>query len=185
MAISKQGCQYHLPCLVYAPDLPLATAKRLPKGWSAFPVPPAWLGEETSIAWDNPPRPQDKPGWLCLSVALDDREDRTLTVISTQTRQVLGVLDIRHEHSFYPLELKLSVPALGRLLNESFSLITEKGREPIWFFNANPSPDGCPSLMPHLLLNIGQQPVLEFMIRLSSLTSLQFFGWQEGVVLDG
>jgi rhamnogalacturonyl hydrolase YesR len=185
MSNFTSGNPYHLLKLEFAPSYPLPAGKRLPKGWSAFPVSAANQDGKTRLSCTSLRTSERLPVRLRLSVALDDREDRILKVISSKTRQELGVLDIRQAHVFQPFELQLSTDQLNSLLNEGITLEMEKGNEPIWFFLSSPVLDGCPSLMPHLLLPIRQLPLMAFLDRMFSLASLQFFGWQEGVVLDG
>lgn len=161
--------------------LSLPSGKRLTRGWAAFPLA---HDRPVTLGWDTKPEPG--PARLRVSVALDERDARRVTVRLHGTERILGTLDIRYAHVFQPFELLLNADDAEAAAALGVHLSLDGGATPLWLLH---DPDGqhnlSAALMPHLLGAVIQPAREAFFDRLASLDSLQFFGWQEGCVLTG
>ncbi|NOG51177.1 MAG: hypothetical protein HND48_18425 [Chloroflexi bacterium] len=84
-------------------DLLIPAGRRLTRGWAAFPL---THDQPVALRWDTPPAAG--AARLRVSVAIDERDARRVTVTLNGTGRTLGVLDIRYAHIFQPFELALS-----------------------------------------------------------------------------
>lgn len=163
------------------PDLPIPPGRRLTRGWAAFPL---THNRPVELHWDTPPAPG--PARLRVSVAIDERDARRVTVKLNSADRTVGALDIRYAHIFQPFELQLSADDAAAAARHGVSLTLDGGSTPLWLLH---DPDGnhrlSDALMPHLLGMVDQPAAAAFIDRLAALDSLQFFGWQEGCVLVG
>jgi rhamnogalacturonyl hydrolase YesR len=166
-----------------ARKMPVPAGLRLTRGWHAFPVVPHaaptllhWHGDG-NLSMGERPR-------LRLSVALDSREEALLEAISLASGRVVARFDVRYAHAFQPFEALLSAQAVREILAQGLGLRLVQGETPLWLLH-DPHGDAEPALMPHILVSANPDRLQAFRYRLNSLASLQFFGWQEGCVLDG
>ncbi|PJF43439.1 MAG: hypothetical protein CUN50_00520 [Candidatus Thermofonsia Clade 1 bacterium] len=162
---------------------PLPQGKRLTRGWHAFAVTPR--AAPTLLYWheSGAVNVSERPR-LRLSVALDSREEVLLEAISLASGRVIARFDMRYAHAFQPFEALLSAQAAREVLAEGLGLRLVQGDAPLWLLH-DPSSEAEPALMPHLLISSHTDRLQAFRYRLNSLASLQFFGWQEGCVLNG
>ncbi len=162
-------------------DLLIPAGRRLTRGWAAFPL---THDQPVALRWDTPPAAG--AARLRVSVAIDERDARRVTVTLNGTGRTLGVLDIRYAHIFQPFELALSAGDASAAAEHGVTLHLGGGSTPLWLLH---DPDGhhdlSRALMPHLLGPVDSPASGAFIDRLASLDSLQFFGWQEGCVLVG
>ncbi|RIK19189.1 MAG: hypothetical protein DCC53_14270 [Chloroflexi bacterium] len=162
-------------------DLLIPAGRRLTRGWAAFPL---THDQPVALRWDTPPAAG--AARLRVSVAIDERDARRVTVTLNGTGRTLGVLDIRYAHIFQPFELALSAGDASAAAEYGVTLHLGGGSTPLWLLH---DPDGhhdlSRALMPHLLGPVDSPASGAFIDRLASLDSLQFFGWQEGCVLVG
>jgi rhamnogalacturonyl hydrolase YesR len=127
---------------------------------------------------------------LRITVALDEREDKRVEAYLPHSGRRLGVFDIRAAHIFQPFEIALERTAAAALAAEGLGLRLLEGATPLWIHHEpGGGPGPCAALMPHLLAASADSPstvrLAQMYRRLASLASLQFFGWQEGCVLNG
>lgn len=184
----------HLPARVLnAPPIALPADRRLTRAWEAFAIPAS--GESVHLRWntfDLSTLPQRAR--LRVSVALDEREEKLLEAYLPRSGRVIGTFDIRYAHIFQPFEIALSGRDVREIAAHGVSLRLVKGNYPLWLHgmtSADVDPAGlCAAMMPHLISDpipalTAEQALGEMVARLASLASLQFFGWQEGCVLNG
>ncbi|MCE7948090.1 MAG: hypothetical protein DYG88_11745 [Chloroflexi bacterium CFX4] len=174
---------YYIGKVASAPRLSVPEGYRVTRGWHAFAVLPR--GAPTLLYWDGLESvPVRERPCLRLSVALDSREDALLEAIALASGRVVARMDIRQAHAFQPFEAPLSAQTLREIAEEGLGLRLGRGSAPLWLLH-DPSGDGEPALMPHLFLGTHLDRLAAFRQRLNSRASLQFFGWQEGCVLNG
>lgn len=163
-----------------APSLPLPEGKRLTRGWRAFAIAP---GHNAHLRW-TPFTPAAQPVWLRLSVAIDEREAKRVEAVLPRSGRLIGTFDIRYAHIFQPFEILVSAADANAIADEGLELRLTEGQSPLWLLH---DPDGQsePALMPHLLVDPPDNRLKAMIDRLASKASLQFFGWQEGCVLNG
>jgi hypothetical protein len=175
------------------PPITLPPDRRLTRGWTAFPISPS--GESVHLRWDAL-APADFPqrARLRVSVAVDEREEKWLEAFLPRSGRVIGTFDIRYAHIFQPFEIMLSGKDVREVTAQGVYLRLVKGNRPLWLHgvtSANASAEGlCAAMMPHLVADpmvalTAERALGEMVARLASLASLQFFGWQEGCVLNG
>jgi rhamnogalacturonyl hydrolase YesR len=167
----------------YAVDGPAASIdpdKRLTRGWNAFPVVP---GQTTRLRWNAFPAVTDAVR-LRVSVAIDERESKQVEAVLPDSGRIVGVLDIRYAHIFQPFEILISAEDANAIRTEGLVLRLHEGSQPLWLLH-DPAGQAEPALMPHLLVAPPADPLAAMIDRLASTASLQFFGWQEGCVLNG
>jgi hypothetical protein len=163
-------------------DLP--PGKRIPRGWQAVAVP---VGGSINVDWPAAARAEDIAGTarFRVSIALDEREVKSLQVMARADRRVLGCFDLRYAHVFQPFELLLDRSATAEALAGGLTLTLTRGTGALWLLADGPSNGSL--LLPHLALDgsgATRDRLRAFEQRLDSLDSLQPFGWLEGCVLD-
>jgi rhamnogalacturonyl hydrolase YesR len=119
---------------------------------------------------------------LRVSVALDEREAKRAAAVLPQSGKIIGVFDIRYAHIFQPFEIIIHAEDANAIRDAGLGLRLEMGEKPLWLLHEQ---EAEPALMPHLLIASPPDPRQALIDRLASLASLQFFGWQEGCVLNG
>jgi unsaturated rhamnogalacturonyl hydrolase len=184
---------YLLAESMQAVQIALPEKKRIPFGWQAVAVGgsqalivrmgwtdnaiPAFLGTE-SIQ-------------LRITAALDVRETVLLEAVTTKSRRQVGVFDIRYASTLQPFEIQLLPDDLEAVIDEGIELRMREGSLPFWILLPDSAlGDQASLLFPHLLVSdcesMQQSAREQHMLNtLSSLSSLQPFGWLEGCVLDG
>jgi rhamnogalacturonyl hydrolase YesR len=173
---------YHTAQVIDAPMLPLPADKRLTRGWRAFAIPP---GGSALLKWE-PLLPFTDPARLRVAVALDEREEKQLEAALAQSGRIIGTFDIRYAHIFQPFEIGLSPDDALAAGHEGVRLRLIEGQEPLWLLHDPDNQQISPPLMPHLLRADPNESARSALVeRLASPATLQFFGWQEGCILDG
>jgi hypothetical protein len=173
--------------LISYPDIQVEPGKRIPRGWQAFPIGPSDSGQNAIVEFSDQFPHCDTGGFFRVSIAIDEREEKLLQVVSLKSRQIIGQFDIRYAHVFQPFQIELSGDDLNLIQDEGCELQLVKGQRPLWlFFDHQNANSDCTVLFPHIHIpSIEGTPLVEMLNRLNSRFSLQFFGWQEGCVLDG
>lgn len=155
--------------------------KRFPFCWPAFTVTPN--GEPPTLQWEDPlPAGAAR---LRLTVALDDREIKTVQAVMAQSGETLGTFDLRYSDALQTWEIPLTAEILQMVQWEGIALRMVRGSTPLYVF-CGAGGDVPESLRPHLMFSTpGQDRWAAFQDRLCSLDSIEMFGWHEGCVLDG
>lgn len=178
---------YEVAAEVTAPAIVAPDERRAPFGWQAFPI----GGRGPAIVRWRPPSADtavalDRPTRFRLTVAIDERSECQVEVALAKSGRRLGVLDLRYPQALQLFELSWSPDDARAVQREGIALRRRDDGPAIWCF----SPDGDSAapreFKPHLLRTAGAvDPRLEYFRRMSSLASIQPFGWMEGCVLDG
>jgi hypothetical protein len=180
---------YYVADVIHAPDVPIPPDKRLTRYWTAFGLPPSGEPATLSFATLEVADAADLPNptMMRLTVAIDHREETLVEASLTASERVIGYFDIRYAHIFQPFELAITRDDAAQLAAEGLTLRMAKGESPIWLLHNGHWMRGKRSfaLAPHILAEVDSDRHNELYTQLTSLASLQFFGWQEGCVLDG
>ncbi|MEK3911779.1 glycoside hydrolase family 88 protein [Paenibacillus sp. FSL H7-0331] len=183
--MSSESPDYYRARIIDAPDRLLPEGKRLPHGWSAVPV----VNEPLQLEWpdtgDYIARKLPAPSRLRITVALDYRDAKLIEVFLPETGSVLGHIDIRYAYVFQPFELALTAEQTEAVLRQGVGIRVDEGEWPLWIFDALEGDISRKLYAPHLLIGDDQQSMKHYLDSVSSLSSLQPFGWLEGCVLDG
>src|SRR5690606_10965920 len=81
-------------------------------------------------------------------------------------------------------EVLISAEDANAIQQQGLALRLREGTQTLWLLH-DPTGQAEPALMPHLLVAPPADPLAAMVDRLASTASLQFFGWQEGCVLNG
>lgn len=176
--MSVAQADYRFALVTEAPTMRLPADKRISFGLEAFPVLPD--GSLTKLQWSDQPVALESR--LRVMVALDVREEVRVDVLLLENQQIIGTLDIRYAYVCQLFEIMLDAQQTAAALQGGLGLRTTQGTQALWFYNA----DVADTVLyrPHLALVSESQPLEQFYQRLTSLDSLQPFGWMEGCVLD-
>jgi unsaturated rhamnogalacturonyl hydrolase len=181
---------------------------RIPFGWTAcaiaadHPVGLRWSKNSFSY---QPSTSERAKAVLRISVALDVREIKTVEVRLAISQRLIGFFDVRYAHVLQPFELVIPSDLLDALLEEGCELRLVEGTAPLWIFidPADSSSNFAGSAgmsaktnnngyLPHLIFilentSASEETVVlkQALLNLSSLSSVQQWGWMEGAVLDG
>lgn len=159
----------------------LPADRYVPFGWSVSEVPVQ--GGSAKLGWQSGDSIQkNESARLRLTSATDVREDCELTVKTTVSGKLIGVLDVRFAMYLQPFELPVLAAALPAVLAEGVTLTMTKGTRPFWFFAGSGA--APTAYLPHLLL-AEKSDFAAWKERLMALESVQAFGWMEGCVMDG
>jgi unsaturated rhamnogalacturonyl hydrolase len=189
--------------VVEAPTIELPPNKRVPFGWMAKAVDRTGCGKDTvlkpklesSFGSELPlgamesfiSRPGAEHGLFRITVAIDVREEKKIEVILPSSGKVVGLFDIRYAYVLQIFEIPIPVCYIPEVLDYGLVLRMSQGEQPLWFFSRLSPEENEAVLLPHLLLASGDAEGKEvsFYKQLSSISSVQTFGWMEGCVLDG
>lgn len=171
----------HLPATVASSaGLPVPEKQRAPFGWTTATVTTADK-PPLVLRWDALPG-DVTPTHLRIAIGLDERDEKSADVFLPESGRVLGMLDLRFVTQFQLYQLPLKPADVAGILREGAALRLTKGSD-LEILTGGPA---CPeALLPHLLVPGTASPMEEFLARMSSLASVQQFGWMEGCVLDG
>lgn len=174
---------------VAAPSAAVPDGMRVPFGWHAAPV-VADEREMTELRWTGV-CVGDVGVRFRVTVAIDVRDERLVDVVLLGSGHVVGQFDVRFAHVFQIFELVLTGEQARSAVADGLGLRLATGSDPLWIF----VPDDAaglvePVLLPHLMF--GDRDRVDtcerwrrFRQRMSSMASVQQFGWMEGCVLDG
>lgn len=179
---TRQTCMPVTFSLSEGADLPLPPDKRVPYGWRTLTIPNDRRG--LVLRWNNSgPFQADR---FRFTLALDEREEKKIEVVLAASGRVLGTVDLRYGYACQPFELHLAPKETAAVLKEGIRMRVLDNASPSWIFGENrPTGEGQAFLLPHLLAKEPRSPWSAAFSRLSSLASLQPFGWLEGCVLEG
>lgn len=155
-------------------------ALRAPFGWPVLRIEP---GASLHLGVSAPAAPAPGGGWLRVTVAVDDREEKLLSVRLPSSGRELGVLDLRFAHSLEPFELALSADDYAAAARDGVVLALPRASYSLQVF-ASGLPADAASLEPRLVPDGATDRMAAFFERLASRASAQTFGWMEGCVLD-
>lgn len=172
------------------PSQPLPAGKRVPFGWSAFPVGTAPV---TLSLPAMAPRLGSGSVVLRLTTAIDDRQPRLVEVAVAGGGRMLGQLDLRFAHAIETFQLAIPANAGAEAAAKGLTLRLVEDGPPLWFFRAaEPGGGGAGAgaipveYQPHVMsAGAGVDRVAEFHRRFASLASVQAFGWMQGCVFEG
>lgn len=175
---------HHVPAsTVDAPSVPFPSDRRTPLTWSTAPIAGAGGHAPTVLQWDS--AVPASPGRLRLFVACDVRDVRRVEAASARTGRPLGSFDIRYADCHQPYDLPLDSDAVRAVGDEGLrlTLTADPATEPLWIFSG---PDAPVERRPALLLDAEDPsaPAAALHHHLTSIASVQPFGWMEGCVLD-
>lgn len=185
--------KYHLAEIIEAVQVAVPERKRIPFGWQAVAVGGSqsltvrmgWGDKVVSVL------PGGESIQLRITTALDVRETVLLEAVTARSHRQVGIFDIRYASTLQPFEIQLLPDDWESVIEEGIELRMREGSLPFWILVPDTALREQASLLfPHLLISDGestQQPAREQQVlhTLSSLSSLQPFGWLEGCVLDG
>lgn len=166
------------------PDNNPPERKRVPFCWKVASIVPDNTAE-TKLWWKENEQIMSTARFR-LCVAVDVREEKVIELFTLQTKKIIGTLDIRFASVFQVYESIISRKDSLALISEGLGMRMVKGKEPLWFFiEGSGSVPLERSFKPHLLENRKDLSIRNLQERISTLASLQQFGWMEGCVLDG
>ncbi|NQX60133.1 glycoside hydrolase family 88 protein [Paenibacillus qinlingensis] len=185
--------KYHLAEIIQAVQIDVPENKRIPFNWQAVGV-----GGSQSLTvrmgWTDKAVPVllgAESVQLRITAALDVRETILLEAVTAKSHRQVGIFDIRYASTLQPFEIQLIPDDWEAVIEEGIELRMQEGSLPFWILVPDSALcDQASLLFPHLLISDSEsaqqsardQPLLH---TLSSLSSLQPFGWLEGCVLDG
>ncbi|GAB4463187.1 MAG: hypothetical protein OHK0029_31390 [Armatimonadaceae bacterium] len=180
-----------------SPPATAPSGKRFPFGWEALAVVPNVETPRLTFTAS----PEQIAGRLRFTVALDDREEKSLEAVLAESGETVGRFDLRYADTLQTVEVKLDPLDTFRAQSEGIYLRLTRGSSPLYVLRGTVSteeegdaaPDAgedasgkVPALLcPHLLTGTSGDRWFEFGNRLCSEDSLEAFGWHEGCVLDG
>ncbi len=195
--------RYYTAQVVQSPETQLPAGKRLPQGWTAVRVSGAGAGAGLHLRWPDADGSTGTIQGDCrlrITVALDYREAQCVEARLLGTGERIGRFDIRFAYVFQPFEIRLSEEQAADVLREGISLTVDGGEQPLWIFDDQDGAEERRLFAPHLLIgnrggdhagsagelsDAAAERLAVAMNTLTSLSSLQPFGWMEGCVLDG
>jgi unsaturated rhamnogalacturonyl hydrolase len=151
--------------------------RRCPFGWPAACVAP---DAALRLTWPAGARVSG-PAVFRITVALDDRDQKVLDVVSGRTGERLGRVDVRFADPHQRFGLPLDRDRARRALAEGVDVRLARGGAPLWVFTGPPAPARH---RPHLLPATAGAERAQLFRRLAAVDSVQPFGWMEGCVLD-
>ncbi|MBL8995018.1 MAG: hypothetical protein JNM63_16845, partial [Spirochaetia bacterium] len=169
---------------------PLPEGQRVPFEWDCSPIGKEGTLPPATLTWDQKVGLRGKSR-LRLTVGIDVRETKRISVLSGATQKNLGEFDIRYAPVFQTFEIFLSEEQTALALSEGAILQMTEGNRALWVFNGKSGTTSVPEVLrPHLLMEeseAGHSPksLDGFLRQMASLASIQPFGWMEGCVLDG
>ncbi len=156
--------------------------QRVPFGWRAAEVD----REGVTISLQLLTSPEEYTKYfLRISIAIDIREEKTVTATIPGTDVKLGEFDIRYAPVFTPFEIPVEKILVSQIARNGIRLTLTKGESPLWIFRESASimPK---TFLPHLLcLPQKTAPLNEFREVFASVSSVQTLGWRGGCVWDG
>jgi len=157
-----------------APDL------RAPFNWPVLRIAP---GQSLAINTPSPATSAPNGGWLRVTVSVDDREEKLLSVRLPSSPRELGVIDLRYAHSLEPFQLRLSAADYATAARKGVVLTLTQATTPLILLAHDLPADATP-LAPQLIADVPTDRLAAFFDLLASRASAQTFGWMEGCVLD-
>ena len=160
---------------------PLPEGKAIPFFWNH-----ATLNKENPITltWEKLPTEGVKSVWLRIASASDVRPRVQIDATLTDGEKV-AYFDLQYGYMGQLFEAEIPIAALPKITEQGLQLRLTEGEE-IWLFRqGEKTPTEASLLCPHLLLVKEPDPEKYWLDRLLSYNSIQFFGWAEGVTLDG
>lgn len=154
-----------------------------------FRAPFRWPIMRLAPRTDTPLRPRAavascaSGGWLRISVAISDYDQKQVVVHLADGSKQLGTFDLRCAHSLAPFQLRLSAEDYAEVARQGVILNLSVGASPLWIF-AHGLPSDAASFEPTLAPDIAGDPLARFFGLLASRATAQPFGWMEGCVLD-
>lgn len=180
-AVSVRAAPLHYDALVgTAGEMAMPTDKRPPFGWPVLAL------ASKPVVLTAPGARGDGDLFLRLTVAVDDRELRMIEVLTSDSGERVGQMDLRYAHPIQTFQLAVPAKYRARVKSGGVTLRQLGHTKPMWLFAADPAGATPMEYQPHLLTVAGPVDRIEALQhRLASVSSIQAFGWVEGCVLDG
>jgi unsaturated rhamnogalacturonyl hydrolase len=153
---------------------------RAPFNWPVLRINP---GQSLPLTAPAPTTPAPNGGWLRVTVSVDDREEKLLSVRLPSGARELGVIDLRYAHSLEPFQLRLNASDYAAAAREGVILTLTQATYPLQLL-AHALPADAVPLAPQLIPDVPADRLAAFFDVLASRASAQTFGWMEGCVLD-
>lgn len=195
---TEQTARWLANILPITAPLELPSGVRVPFGWTACGI----SSEQTiSLNWSHNNLTGTFNSFSAtqraifrISVALDVREVKKIEVKSSRSQKLIGYFDIRYAHVLQPFELVIPPDVFTAFIEEGCTLRLVGGTSPLWIFV---EPDGKPlsgtesatGYLPHLIFETisvanNNANLEQSLLNLMSLSSVQQWGWMEGIILD-
>jgi hypothetical protein len=180
----------HLPAVDSSAESEIAfpVGQRMPFGLRALGLGPKERPTTVVVRWDGPAaeRIQGHGARLRIRSAADFRDEKQVEATLAVSGTPLGAFDIRNPYPLQPFEIALSADQAKAAIVEGVRFRQTAGARPFWIACPVVGEAAAePTFPPHLLVERPSDRLGEFTRRMTSLASLQEFGWMEGCVLDG
>lgn len=119
---------------------------------------------------------------LRITVGFDIRDEKLIEAYLPMSGRVVGTFDVRFGCLFQVFEIPLAAGDTAEIAREGIGLRLTKGTDLRVFTEGEAIPA---ELQPHLLVPGTADRMTEYFARMSTLSCVQAFSWQEGCVLDG
>lgn len=164
------------------PEAVFPGEKRVPLGWNAFPV--AFGAGNVTIIKFPAVTTNYKKVWLRITAAIDFREEFAITAFLPESRQEIGIFEIRYAHPFQPFQIEVKKEFVKQINKQGIGLTLKKGTKDTWFFGTDEKNVDSEGLQPHLLVAGESCSEESFRQNLLSMNSFSPFGWMGGCVID-
>ena len=166
--------------------LEILDGRRIPFGWGASAIGRETETGELILQWEEN-QGINTACFFCITIAVDDREEKVVEIFLPSSNKTIGTFDIRYAYALQPFEISISQIDVGECLQGGVGLRLIKGSYPLWVFTSIPEDIKLESsyLLPHINTETKINKLESFRNRMNSLASVQPFGWIEGCVLEG
>lgn len=164
------------------PEVQLAANKRIPLGWSAFPIKAG--NHSTVLMKFNTLKEIPGDFHFRITASIDIREEVTLEVFLPENGETIAKLDIKYAHPFQPFETAVESKWLPEIVRQGLGLRMIKGTQDVWFFQAGTKQTDNLGLQPQLISGTYPGTNAAFFENMYSMNSFSPFGWMGGCVID-
>jgi unsaturated rhamnogalacturonyl hydrolase len=122
------------------------------------------------------------PVFIRLTAAIDFREEKRLSLITTISNKVIGEWVMTFAHPYQPFEFEIPERFTDIIRKEGIRINLSQGEDNAWFYASDENiPEG---FQPHLLVGNSPGSIEDFFNNLYSMNSFSPFGWMGGTVQD-
>jgi hypothetical protein len=169
---------------IEAPPVSFPADKRVPLGFTAFPVPLS-SGAASPVRLLFPKLlTSARAVTFRLTAAIDFRETKVIELYLPDSGRVMGTLEMRYAHPFQPFQTAIEARWLPDVHQQGLGLRMREGTTTAWFFRPEALPADAAGLAPQLLTGRGSASKKVFLKNLYSMNSFSPFGWMGGSVQD-